>query len=55
MLRRGHPKGQEILKVAYQDSKRCNRVTEVSTTMRCFLMVDGASMKMDKANPLHNV
>jgi hypothetical protein len=27
----------------------------VSATMRCFLMVNGASMKMHKANPLNEV
>jgi hypothetical protein len=42
-------------RMAYQDSKWCNRVTEVSATMRCFLMVNGASMKMHEADPLNEV
>jgi hypothetical protein len=41
--------------VAYQDSKQCNRVTKGSTTTRCFLMVNRASMKMHEANPLNEV
>jgi hypothetical protein len=41
--------------MAYQDSKWCNRVTEVSATLRCFLMVNGASKKMHEANPLNEV
>jgi hypothetical protein len=52
-LRRRRPKSPWILKVAYQDSKRRNWVTEVSATRRCFLMVNGASMKMYEANPLN--
>jgi hypothetical protein len=53
--------GEDILRVheysrmVYQDIKWCNWVTEVSTTMRWFLMVNEASMKMHEANPLIEV
>jgi hypothetical protein len=42
-------------RMVYQDSKRHNRVQEGSTTTRCFLMVNGASMKMREGNPLNEV
>jgi hypothetical protein len=45
----------EYPRMVYQDSKRRNQVMEVSTTTRCFLMVNGASMKMHEANPLNEV
>jgi hypothetical protein len=41
--------------MVYQHSKWRNRVTEVSATTRCFLMVSGASMKMHEVNPLNEV
>jgi hypothetical protein len=45
----------EYSRVAYQDSKQRNRVTEGSTTMRCFLIVNVASMNMYEKNPLDEV
>jgi hypothetical protein len=54
-LRRRHPKVHRYSRMVYQDSKWHNRVTEVSATTRCFLMVNGASMKMHEATPLNEV
>jgi hypothetical protein len=54
-LRRKHPKVHRYSRMAYQDSKWCNRVMEVIATMRCFLMINGASMKMHEANPWNEV
>jgi hypothetical protein len=45
----------EYSRMVYQHSKWRNWVTEVSATTRCFLMVNGASMKMHEANPLNEV
>jgi hypothetical protein len=54
-LRRRHPKGPWILKDGLSRYQWHNRAMEVSATMRCFLMVNGASMKMHEVNPLNEV